>query len=88
MCYERRRAEACVDESAHHALSSVFNASIAIIETETMREGEGRVKKNNTVAVFASESEKQYRQRPLTIPSTTLTRGRTPEIASHQGGMK
>ena len=23
MCYERRRAEACVDESAHHALNSV-----------------------------------------------------------------
>jgi hypothetical protein len=23
MCYERRRAEACVDESAHHALDSV-----------------------------------------------------------------
>ena len=22
MCYERRRAEACVDESAHHALST------------------------------------------------------------------
>ncbi len=21
MCYERRRAEACVDESAHHALA-------------------------------------------------------------------
>ena len=24
MCYERRRAEACVDESAHHALRSHF----------------------------------------------------------------
>jgi hypothetical protein len=23
MCYERRRAEACVDESAYHALNSV-----------------------------------------------------------------
>ncbi len=22
MCYERRRAEACVDESAHHALGT------------------------------------------------------------------
>ena len=22
MCYERRRAEACVDESAHHALAN------------------------------------------------------------------
>jgi hypothetical protein len=25
MCYERRRAEACVDESAHHALGPVRN---------------------------------------------------------------
>jgi len=25
MCYERRRAEACVDESAHHALGPVSN---------------------------------------------------------------
>jgi len=25
MCYERRRAEACVDESAHHALGLVRN---------------------------------------------------------------
>ena len=23
MCYDRRRAEACVDESAHHALANV-----------------------------------------------------------------
>jgi len=25
MCYETRRAEACVDESAHHALGPVRN---------------------------------------------------------------
>jgi len=25
MCYERRRSEACVDESAHHALGPVRN---------------------------------------------------------------
>ena len=25
ICYERRRAEACVDESAHHALGPVRN---------------------------------------------------------------
>ena len=24
MCYERRRAEACVDESAHHALVTAY----------------------------------------------------------------
>jgi len=24
MCYERRRAEACVDESAHHALGLIL----------------------------------------------------------------
>ncbi len=29
MCYERRRAEACVDESAHHALFSVASPGAA-----------------------------------------------------------
>jgi len=28
MCYERRRAEACVDESAHHALVNVGGREI------------------------------------------------------------
>jgi len=28
MCYERRRAEACVDESAHHALANAGGREI------------------------------------------------------------
>ena len=32
MCYERRRAEACVDESAHHALEWI-KLDITILST-------------------------------------------------------
>ena len=32
MCYERRRAEACVDESAHHALVNAGGREIAWLE--------------------------------------------------------
>jgi hypothetical protein len=28
MCYDRRRAEACVDESAHHALANAGGREI------------------------------------------------------------
>jgi len=31
MCYERRRAEACVDESAHHALGPVGTRCVCFI---------------------------------------------------------
>jgi len=29
MCYERRRAEACVDESAHHALANLVGVTLS-----------------------------------------------------------
>ncbi len=32
MCYERRRAEACVDESAHHALVNAGDESIPVLK--------------------------------------------------------
>ena len=31
MCYDRRRAEACVDESAHHALANAGGREIFLI---------------------------------------------------------
>jgi len=34
MCYERRRAEACVDESAHHALVNAGGREIVFIRSK------------------------------------------------------
>jgi hypothetical protein len=31
MCYERRQAEACVDESAHHALAGLMSYTVHVI---------------------------------------------------------
>jgi hypothetical protein len=39
MCYERRRAEACVDESAHHALVNAGGRES--IEGDCVTEGGG-----------------------------------------------
>jgi hypothetical protein len=35
MCYERRRAEACVDESAYHALVNAGGREIVVFYTES-----------------------------------------------------
>ena len=35
MCYDRRRAEACVDESAHHALGPVRNPKVCVYYCRT-----------------------------------------------------
>ena len=34
ICYERRRAEACVDESAHHALANAGGREIVCLGKE------------------------------------------------------
>ena len=41
MCYERRRAEACVDESAHHALANAGGREI-VGKKEGEQKGSGR----------------------------------------------
>jgi hypothetical protein len=40
MCYERRRAEACVDESAHHALVNAGGREIQCVKEGGGAEGE------------------------------------------------
>ena len=40
MCYERRRAEACVDESAHHALANAGSREIVGKKEGEQKEGE------------------------------------------------
>jgi hypothetical protein len=39
MCYERRRAEACVDESAHHALFVYYCSTLSLTGPSTKRAG-------------------------------------------------
>jgi hypothetical protein len=41
MCYERRRAEACVDESAHHALANAGGREI-VVKKEGEQKGSAR----------------------------------------------
>jgi hypothetical protein len=43
MYYERRRAEACVDEAAHHELVSAVRREVHAREDAELRAGRGRV---------------------------------------------
>ena len=76
MCYERRRAEACVDESAHHALVSFSHTLFGRGATGTS---------SNWTACTLSDNRWQRRQVPL--PNLQAERGgeQLPRAARRRG---
>ena len=84
ICYERRRAEACVDESAHHALANAGGREIVCLGKE---EGE---QKGNASRVFPSRMQRggsSARGNPVCQldRAGTLIVGRPSTVASKGG---